>query len=47
MTIIVETTMMIEHQDEDQDDDDNDRSKDYNDDVDCGNYLLKYEGQLL
>ena len=37
MTMIVETTMMIEHQDEDQDDDDNDRSKDYNDDVDCGN----------
>ena len=37
MTIIVETTMMIEHQDEDQDDDDNDRSKDYNDDVDCEN----------
>ena len=35
--MIVETTMMIEHEGEDQDDDDDDRSKDYNDDVDCGN----------
>ena len=39
--MIVETTMMIEHEDEDQDDDDDDRSKDYNYDVDCGKLIIE------